>query len=72
VIVGGGAGGLIAANMLARERDVEVTLLNDTPYHYYLPQLLQIAFRGDDSQLRRPLDSLVRAAWSCCWSARLA
>ena len=61
VIVGGGAGGLIAANMLARERDVKVTLLNDTPYHYYLPQLLQIAFRGDDSQLRRPLDSLVRS-----------
>ncbi len=60
VIVGGGAGGLILANSLARRREFSVTLINDTPNHYYLPQLLQIAFKGDDSQLARPILSLVR------------
>jgi len=60
VIVGGGAGGLILANSLAARGEYDVTLINDTPYHYYWPQLLQIAFRGDDRQLRRPIDSLVR------------
>ncbi|MGC9072148.1 MAG: NAD(P)/FAD-dependent oxidoreductase [Acidilobus sp.] len=60
VIVGGGAGGLILANSLAIRGEYDVTLLNDTPYHYYWPQLLQIAFRGDESQLRRPIDGLVR------------
>ncbi|NAZ32434.1 MAG: FAD-dependent oxidoreductase, partial [Acidilobus sp.] len=60
VIVGGGAGGLILANSLAIRGEYDITLINDTPYHYYWPQLLQIAFRGDDRQLRRPIDSLVR------------
>lgn len=60
VIVGGGAGGLILANSLARREEFSVTLINDTPYHYYLPQLLQIAFRGDDSQLKRGLADLVK------------
>ncbi len=60
VIVGGGAGGLILANSLARREGFSVTLINDTPYHYYLPQLLQIAFRGDDSQLKRELAGLVK------------
>ncbi len=60
VVVGGGAGGLMAANSLAVKGDFEVTLINDTPYHHYWPQLLQIAFRGDDSQLRRRIDSLTR------------
>ena len=59
VIVGGGAGGLILANSMARHRDFEVTLINDTPYHYYWPQLLQIAFRGDESNLRRRISDLV-------------
>ena len=56
VIVGGGAGGLILANSLAIRGEYDITLINDTPYHYYWPQLLQIAFRGDDRQLRRPID----------------
>ena len=60
VVVGGGAGGLIVANSLAARDDYEVTLVNDTPYHHYWPQLLQIAFRGDDSQLRRRIETLVK------------
>ncbi len=59
VVVGGGSGGLILANSMVRHGDFEVTLINDTEYHYYWPQLLQIAFRGDDSQLRRSIYGLV-------------
>ncbi|MGC8620988.1 MAG: NAD(P)/FAD-dependent oxidoreductase [Caldisphaera sp.] len=59
LIVGGGAGGAILANDLAMYDEFDVTVINDTPYHYYLPQLLQIAFRGDASNLYRPLQSLL-------------
>ena len=60
VVVGGGAGGLMLANSLAVRGGFNVTLINDTSFHHYWPQLLQIAFRGDDSQLRRRIDALVR------------
>ncbi len=57
LIVGGGSGGAILANSLAKEFDV--TVINDSPNHYYWPQLLQIAFRNDYSNLYRPLSSLL-------------
>ncbi|MEB2792536.1 MAG: NAD(P)/FAD-dependent oxidoreductase [Caldisphaeraceae archaeon] len=59
LIVGGGAGGAILANILVANKEFDVTLINDTPNHYYWPQLLQIAFRGDYSNLYRPLGSLL-------------
>ncbi|MGC8573099.1 MAG: NAD(P)/FAD-dependent oxidoreductase [Caldisphaera sp.] len=57
LIVGGGAGGAILANSLVK--DFDVTVINDSPYHYYWPQLLQIAFRNDYSNLYRSLSSLL-------------
>lgn len=51
VIVGGGTGGTILANLLASklhrdilERKVELILISDSPVHYYKPAFMYIAF----------------------------
>ena len=42
-IVGGGFGGLFAAQALGRARDVEVVLVNRTNHHLFQPLLYQVA-----------------------------
>src|SRR6266571_5496782 len=66
VIVGGGTGGTLAANLLARhfsleiaDEDVQVTLVTNSRFHMFQPGLLEVAFEGKapDSIIReeRPL-----------------
>jgi NADH dehydrogenase len=43
VIVGGGFAGLSVARGLARERDVEITVLDERNYHLFQPLLYQVA-----------------------------
>ncbi len=51
LIVGGGTAGTMAANNLAKElmyeidRDeIEITMISDSPYHYYRPGAMYVAF----------------------------
>lgn len=67
VIVGGGSGGTVTANRLADELqyeidhgDVEITLVNETPYHAYTPLFLYVPFgKMELEDARRPLVDLV-------------
>ena len=68
VIVGGGTGGTMLANILARKlnqkifsREVKITLITDNPIHYYKPAFMYVAFNlffKDD--LSRSQGSLLR------------
>lgn len=66
-VVGGGTGGCVVANQLARHLapeldsgEVEVTLLSDVPWHTYQPGLLSVALgKAPLVRWQRPLDSLV-------------
>ncbi len=68
VVIGGGAGGLIFANTLAKEMESEVKsgeldikIFDGLPYNEFQPGYLAVAFRGRDPEsLRRPTASLVR------------
>ena len=42
VVLGGGSGGLVAATQLGRRlgRDHEITLVDRSPYHVYMPAFL--------------------------------
>jgi sulfide:quinone oxidoreductase len=59
VIVGGGVGGTIVANLLARSLhhdEAEVTLIDSTGKHVYMPGWLYMPFNhigADDDQLIR-------------------
>ena len=51
VIIGGGTGGTILANILAKKlndeifsKKIKITLISDNPYHYYKPAFMYIAF----------------------------
>jgi sulfide:quinone oxidoreductase len=68
VIVGGGTGGTLAANLLAKQfsveigdEDIQVTLVTNSRFHIFQPGLLEVAFEGKapDSIIReeRPLVS---------------
>lgn len=46
VIVGGGFGGLCAAQVLAGARDVEVTIIDRRNHHLFQPLLYQVAMAG--------------------------
>ena len=46
VIVGGGFGGLCAAQKLAGVRDVEVTIIDRRNHHLFQPLLYQVAMAG--------------------------
>ncbi len=53
VVIGGGTGGTLAANLLARQfsveiadKDVEVSLVNKSKFHVFQPGLLEVAFEG--------------------------
>ena len=53
LIVGGGTGGTLAANLLAKhfaveiaDKDIQVTLVNNSKLHVFQPGLLEVAFEG--------------------------
>src|SRR5437899_1869243 len=67
VIVGGGVGGTIVANLLARtfrSSEAEVTLIEDTGKHAYMPGWLYLPFNhaniDSDQLVRRERDLLNR------------
>ncbi|MEM3491229.1 MAG: FAD-dependent oxidoreductase, partial [Fervidicoccaceae archaeon] len=59
LIIGGGSGGIIAANLLAEEGK-KVTLVTDSPVHFFQPANLFIAFRGEPPEkYSRSVNSLL-------------
>ncbi|MCU0120376.1 NAD(P)/FAD-dependent oxidoreductase [Pseudomonas sp. B2M1-30] len=68
VIVGGGVGGTMLANQLARKLypeilrgEVSILLLSDCPDHYYKPAFMYVAFNlYFKEELKRPERSLLR------------
>jgi sulfide:quinone oxidoreductase len=73
VVLGGGVGGTLAANLLSRElgRDVRVTVVDPTGMHHYQPGYLYVALgqangrwlvRDERSLLRKDVDLAVDAA----------
>ncbi|EBV3304196.1 NAD(P)/FAD-dependent oxidoreductase, partial [Salmonella enterica subsp. enterica serovar Enteritidis] len=68
IIVGGGIGGTMTANHLAtklypeiRSGKVEILMLSNSPWHYYKPAFMYIAFDSFfKNELRRPQRSLLR------------
>lgn len=63
VILGGGTGGALVANLLARKlysREAEIVVVNDTPWHRYQPGLLYVPFGDEDpTKLVRPVRGLL-------------
>ena len=67
VVVGGGTGGTLAANLLAkhlaneiRSGDVHIQLVAGSKYHTFQPSFLDVAFRGrDPNKIVRTESSLV-------------
>ncbi len=63
LIVGGGFAGLSAARGLARERGVEVTLLDRRNHHLFQPLLYQVAMAGlSPAEIAAPIRALLRGA----------
>jgi NADH dehydrogenase len=61
--VGGGFAGLAAARGLARERGVEITLLDRCNHHLFQPLLYQVAMAGlSPAEIAAPIRTLVREA----------
>ena len=68
VVVGGGVGGTMLANQLAgklypeiQRGEVSITLLSDSPDHYYKPAFMYVAFNlFFREELKRPERSLLR------------
>ncbi len=68
LIVGGGIGGTMTANHLVtklypeiRQGKVRITMLSNSPWHYYKPAFMYVAFnRFFLDELRRPQQSLLR------------
>ena len=68
VVVGGGVGGTMLANQLVSKLypevsrgEVSVTLLSDSPDHYYKPAFMYVAFNlFFQEELKRPERSLLR------------
>jgi sulfide:quinone oxidoreductase len=61
IVVGGGTGGTLAANLLAKhfavdidDEDIRVSLVTSSKFHMFQPGLLEVAFEG-----KRP-DSIIR------------
>ncbi|HLH81298.1 MAG TPA: FAD/NAD(P)-binding oxidoreductase [Chthonomonas sp.] len=62
LIVGGGVGGTITANLLAHTlspQEAEVTLISASEDHLYMPAWLYIPFQGQDNSDARPESSLL-------------
>jgi NADH dehydrogenase len=63
VIVGGGFAGLAAARGLARERSVDVTLIDRRNHHLFQPLLYQVAMAGlSPAEIAAPIRALLRGA----------
>jgi len=63
LILGGGPGGLVAANTLAKELSgkARITLVDRSPYHTFLPSLLWVMTgHREPSDIKRPLGLLER------------
>ncbi len=68
VIVGGGTGGTILANLLAAKlhreiinNKIELLMISDSPVHYYKPAFMYVAFNSFFKQeLTRSQQSLLR------------
>lgn len=62
LILGGGSGGLVAANKLAkalRGTDHEITLVDRSPYHYFMPSFPWVALGyKEPEEVRRPLKNI--------------
>jgi NADH dehydrogenase len=61
VIVGGGFGGLFAARRLAREPQLDITLVDRQNYHLFQPLLYQVATAGlSPSDIATPIRALLQ------------
>lgn len=68
LIIGGGIGGTMTANHLVTKlypevssKKVEVMMLSNSPWHYYKPAFMYVAFnKFFKNELRRPQQSLLR------------
>ena len=64
LILGGGSGGVVAANRLVKNlkgEEVEITLVDRSPYHYFMPSFPWVALGYKElDQVRRPLKNLKR------------
>ena len=62
LILGGGSGGLVTANKLAkalRNTDHEITLVDRSPYHYFMPSFPWVALGyKEPEEVRRPLKNI--------------
>jgi sulfide:quinone oxidoreductase len=63
VILGGGTGGTLMANLLAKKlgrREAEITLVSNSPWHLYQPGWLYVPFGWQEATaLQRPLKDLL-------------
>jgi NADH dehydrogenase len=60
VIVGGGFAGLSAARGLARDRNIEITLIDERNYHLFQPLLYQVAMAVlSPAEIATPIRSLL-------------
>ncbi|QEQ96933.1 NAD(P)/FAD-dependent oxidoreductase [Neptunomonas concharum] len=68
LIIGGGIGGTMTANHLVTKlypevssKNVEIVMLSNSPWHYYKPAFMYVAFnKFFKDELRRPQQSLLR------------
>lgn len=65
VVLGGGTGGTLVANLLAKKLgngDAQITLVSNSPWHLYQPGWLYVPFEAQDAcDLRRSLKDLLRS-----------
>lgn len=59
VVIGGGFGGIRAALDLAKQRDVDVTLISDREHFTYYPSLYAVATGGSSRQSFVPVDEIL-------------
>ena len=62
VVIGGGFGGIRAALDLAKQRDVDVTLISDREHFTYYPSLYAVATGGSSRQSFVPVDEILRGS----------
>ncbi len=61
LVLGGGTGGLIAANLLSKHKEYEVTLIDKSDIHLFQPGMLWIGFKGEKPEkYAKPISTLIR------------
>ncbi|MEJ2546029.1 MAG: FAD-dependent oxidoreductase, partial [Calditrichaceae bacterium] len=59
VVVGGGFGGINAAKILAKNKNIEITLIDKHNYHLFQPLLYQVAMAGlSPAEIAKPIRSM--------------